>query len=123
MSFTLPNNPKDLDPSYKMALGFRDCFGKKKAPSCNRRHKVNPGSPSNAYDSSLIGRICTKLKWTISNEYVNSLCNLSALFIKPQWSFHNWKQQAIKLLMKSCPSLGQFVNVSTSELAINLYRN
>ena len=24
------NNPKDLDPSYKMDLDFRDCFGSKK---------------------------------------------------------------------------------------------
>ena len=26
-SFTLPNNPKDLDPSYKMDLEFWDSFG------------------------------------------------------------------------------------------------
>ena len=25
------NNPKDLDPSYKMDLDFWDCFGRKKA--------------------------------------------------------------------------------------------
>ena len=24
------NNPKDLDPSYKMGLDFWDCFGRKK---------------------------------------------------------------------------------------------
>ena len=24
------NNPKDLDPSYKMDLDFQDCFGRKK---------------------------------------------------------------------------------------------
>ena len=28
-SITLPNNPKDLDPSYKMDLDFWDCFGRK----------------------------------------------------------------------------------------------
>ena len=27
------NNPKDLDPSYKMDLDFWDCFGRKKTPS------------------------------------------------------------------------------------------
>ena len=28
--FTLPNNPKDLDPSDKTDLDFWDCFGRKK---------------------------------------------------------------------------------------------
>ena len=28
-NFTLPNNPKDLDPSYKMDLDLWNCFGKK----------------------------------------------------------------------------------------------
>ena len=27
---TVPNNPKDLDPSYKTDLDFWDCFGRKK---------------------------------------------------------------------------------------------
>ena len=27
---TFLNNPKDLDPSYKMDLDFWDCFGRKK---------------------------------------------------------------------------------------------
>ena len=35
------NNPKDLDPSYKMDLDLSDCFErKKKIPSYNRRNKV-----------------------------------------------------------------------------------
>ena len=28
--FTFPNNPKDLDPSYKTDLDFCYCFGRKK---------------------------------------------------------------------------------------------
>ena len=43
-----PNNPKDLDPSYKMDLDpsykmdldFWDCFGRNKIPSYNRRNRV-----------------------------------------------------------------------------------
>ena len=27
---SVPNNPKDLDPSYKMDLDFWDCLGRKK---------------------------------------------------------------------------------------------
>ena len=34
------NNPKDLDPSYKMDLGFWDCFGGKKLLSYIRRNMV-----------------------------------------------------------------------------------
>ena len=33
------NNPKDLDPSYKMDLDFWDCFGRKKL-SYNQRNTV-----------------------------------------------------------------------------------
>ena len=29
-NFTLPNNPKDLDPSYKMDLDLWGCFGREK---------------------------------------------------------------------------------------------
>ena len=29
LSFTLPNNPKDPDLSYKTDLDLRDCFGRK----------------------------------------------------------------------------------------------
>ena len=35
------NNPKDLGPSYKMDLDSWDCFGRKKAPSYNRRNTVS----------------------------------------------------------------------------------
>ena len=34
------NNPKDLDPSYKMDLDFWDCFGRKKTLSYNQRNTV-----------------------------------------------------------------------------------
>ena len=35
------NNPKDLDPSYKMDLDLWDCFGReKKSLSYNRRNTV-----------------------------------------------------------------------------------
>ena len=34
------NNPKDLDPSYKMDLDFWDCFGRKISPTYNRRNTV-----------------------------------------------------------------------------------
>ena len=34
------NNPKDLDPSYKMDLDFWDCFGRKKTLSYKRRNMV-----------------------------------------------------------------------------------
>ena len=34
------NNPKDIDPSYKMDLDLWDCFGSKKTPSYNRRNTV-----------------------------------------------------------------------------------
>ena len=30
MRFTFLNDPKDIDPSYKMDLDLWDCFGKKK---------------------------------------------------------------------------------------------
>ena len=37
-----PNNPKDLDASFKMDLDFWDCLGsKKKSPSYNRRNTVH----------------------------------------------------------------------------------
>ena len=39
-NFTLPNNPKDLDPSCKMDLDLLDCFGRKKTLSYNRRNRV-----------------------------------------------------------------------------------
>ena len=35
-----PNNPKDLDPSYKMDLDLCDCFGRKKTLSYNQRNTV-----------------------------------------------------------------------------------
>ena len=35
------NNPKDLDPSYKMDLDFWDCLRRKKLPSYNRRNMVD----------------------------------------------------------------------------------
>ena len=34
------NNPKDLNPSYKMDLDFWDCFGRKKTPSYKQRNTV-----------------------------------------------------------------------------------
>ena len=34
------NNPKDLDPSYKMDLDFWDCFGRTKTPPYRRRNTV-----------------------------------------------------------------------------------
>ena len=34
------NNPKDLDPSYKMDLDLWDCFGRKITLSYNRRNMV-----------------------------------------------------------------------------------
>ena len=34
------NNPKDLDPSYKMDLDFWDCFGRKKILSYKQRNTV-----------------------------------------------------------------------------------
>ena len=36
----LLNNPKDLDPSYKMDLDFWECFGRKKTLSYSRRDTV-----------------------------------------------------------------------------------
>ena len=39
-NFTLLNNPKDLDPSYKMDLDLWDCFGRKKTPSYNQRNTI-----------------------------------------------------------------------------------
>ena len=41
-SFTLPKNPKDLDPSYKMDPDFWDCFGSKKTLSYNHRNRKCP---------------------------------------------------------------------------------
>ena len=37
---TFLNNPKDLDPSYKMDLDLWDCFGQKKTLSYNQRNTV-----------------------------------------------------------------------------------
>ena len=34
------NNPKDLDPSYKMDLDLWGCFGRKKTLSNNQRNTV-----------------------------------------------------------------------------------
>ena len=34
------NNPKDLDPSYKMDLDFGDCFGREKTLSYSQRNTV-----------------------------------------------------------------------------------
>ena len=34
------NNSKDLDPSYKMDLDFKDCSGMQKALSYNQRNTV-----------------------------------------------------------------------------------
>ena len=34
------NNPKDLDPSYKMDLDFGDCFGRKKRHLITQRNMV-----------------------------------------------------------------------------------
>ena len=34
------NNPKDLDPSYKMDLDLRGCFVRKIIPSYNQRNTV-----------------------------------------------------------------------------------
>ena len=34
------NNPKDLDPSYKMDLDFWECFGRKQTLSYNQRNTV-----------------------------------------------------------------------------------
>ena len=34
------NNPKDLDPSYKMDLDLWDCLGRKKTLSYNQRNTV-----------------------------------------------------------------------------------
>ena len=39
-SFIFLNNPKYLDPSYKMDLDIWDCFGRKKTPSYNQRNTV-----------------------------------------------------------------------------------
>ena len=38
MSFTLPKNPEDLDPSYKMDLDFWNCFGRGNTLSYNQRN-------------------------------------------------------------------------------------
>ena len=35
------NNPKDLDPSYKMDLDLWDCLGRKKTLSYNQRNTIN----------------------------------------------------------------------------------
>ena len=40
MGLPFINNPKYLDPSYKMDLHFWDCFGKKNTSSYNRRNMV-----------------------------------------------------------------------------------
>ena len=40
---TLPKQCHDLDPSYKTDLELLDCFGRKKAPSYNRRNTVVEG--------------------------------------------------------------------------------
>ena len=39
-NFNFLNNPKDLDPSYKMDLDLRDCFRREKTLSYNRRNTV-----------------------------------------------------------------------------------
>ena len=40
MFFLFQNNPKNLDPSYNMDLGFGDCFGRVKPPSHSQRNTV-----------------------------------------------------------------------------------
>ena len=40
MSFTLPYNPRDVDPSYKVGLDFWDCFWKENTQPHNRRNTV-----------------------------------------------------------------------------------
>ena len=40
MNFPFLNNPKDLDPSYKMGLDFWDYFRWKKTLSYSRRNTV-----------------------------------------------------------------------------------
>ena len=35
------DNPKDLDPSYKMKLDLWNCFGRKKTLSYNRKNMIS----------------------------------------------------------------------------------
>ena len=41
MGFPIKNNPKDLDPSYKMDVGFLGCFRRETPPSYKQRNIVN----------------------------------------------------------------------------------
>ena len=41
MSLPILNNPKDLDPSYKMDLDFWDYFGREKTLSYNRGNTIH----------------------------------------------------------------------------------
>ena len=46
IGFPFENNPRNLDPSYKMDLDFWDCFGREKLLSLNRRNMVSPLPPA-----------------------------------------------------------------------------
>ena len=47
------NNPKDLDPAYKMDLDFWDCFGRKISPTYNQRNTVPWAQPKTPKSPSL----------------------------------------------------------------------
>ena len=62
------NNPKDLDPSYKIDLDFFYCFGREKNPSYN-------GYPRNMVCSSNSkGMTKLQIKWGIKE-------NLETIFL------------------------------------------
>ena len=54
MGFPVQNNPKNLDPSYKMDLDIWDCFERKINPSYSQSNVV-PVDPLEQY------RLCTKV--------------------------------------------------------------
>ena len=87
------NNPKDLDPSYRMDLDFWDCFGRKKTLSYKRRNTVSGLS---------YGFVPLKLvsKWNLVYCYTNTSKRVSILVLKSHlkdWRSRGSNQQPLDL--------------------------
>ena len=55
------NNPKNLDPSYKMDLDFKDCLGRKKTLSYIRRNTASQEAKSTCLHVTFLRRRSERL--------------------------------------------------------------
>ena len=72
-SFIFPNNPKDLDPSYKMDCW--DGFGGRKTVSYNQRNTVSPNDIVFCLCPSVCLHFLTLEIFRLGFNNVKSLCN------------------------------------------------